>query len=116
MSKHDDIDIEATELTGEERVLALRAAFVHLRLALDDLERVFTGRSGVSGPVGFAFGGREVMKPGEYAERMRVSVRRVHAWVESGMPHFTIEGRVRIRVKEADEWLAALPQEAAVED
>jgi len=116
MSKHDDIEIEATELTSEERNLALRAAFVHLRLALDDLERVLTGSSGVSGPVGFAFGGREVMKPGEYAERMRVSVRRVHAWVESGMPHFTIEGRVRIRVKEADQWLATLPEEPVAEE
>jgi hypothetical protein len=113
MSKHDPIG--PTELTGEERVSALRAAFVHLRLALDDLERVFTGSSGAIGPVGFAFGEREVMKPGEYAERMRVSVRRVHAWVENGMPHFTIEGRVRIRVKEADEWLVTQPEDASLE-
>ena len=50
---------------------------------------------------------REVMKPSDYAEYMRGNVRKVHSWVKKGMPHFLLEGRVRIRVAEADAWLAS---------
>jgi hypothetical protein len=48
---------------------------------------------------------REVMKPREYAEHMRVDVRKVHGWIRRGMPHFLVEGRIRVRTAEADAWL-----------
>ncbi len=61
----------------------------------------------IDAPSENAFGAipREVMKPSDYAEYMRVNVRKVHSWIKKGMPHFMLEGRVRIGVGEADSWL-----------
>lgn len=87
---------------NDEQAEAARALIENLRNAVDHLERLLTGRSNVVQPTP---GEREVMKPGEYADRMRVTVDMVHAWVKKGMPHFQIEGRVRLRVAEADAWL-----------
>ena len=56
---------------------------------------------------------RDVMKPREYAEYMRVNVRKVHGWIHDGMPHFLVEGRIRIRVADADGWLEAKAVSAA---
>ncbi len=86
---------------GDEASAAARALIQHLRLAVDELERMLVGGAEPRAPLVE----REVMKPGEYADRLRVSVRKVHAWIKKGMPHFQIEGRVRIRVLEADAWL-----------
>jgi hypothetical protein len=97
---------ENSQPIDADRIAALRAAFVHLRLALDGLERALVGSSDARESGALPLPEREVMKPGEYADRVRVSVRKVHRWIERGLPHFAIEGRVRIRVKEADAWLA----------
>lgn len=87
---------------ADDRTASARSLVSHLRLAVDELERLLIGSTDARPPIVE----REVMKPGEYAERMRVSVAKVHRWIKKGMPHFQIEGRVRIRVAEADGWLA----------
>jgi len=86
---------------ADDASAAARALIQHLRLAVDELERILVGGAEPRAPLVE----REVMKPGEYADRLRVSVRKVHGWIKKGMPHFEIEGRVRIRVREADAWL-----------
>jgi len=90
-------------ISMDEKATAARSLIGHLRLAVDELERLLTGDAPDARP---PLVEREVMKPGEYADRMRVSVSKVHRWIKKGMPHFQIEGRVRIRVSEADAWLA----------
>lgn len=88
---------------------AIRLAIVRLRAALDDLERAAFGETEEHGSrepaITLPLVRRDVMKPREYAEYMRVNVRKVHSWIKQGMPHFLLEGRIRLRVKEADAWL-----------
>ncbi|MBI5535549.1 MAG: hypothetical protein HY898_22655 [Deltaproteobacteria bacterium] len=80
---------------------AIREAAAHLHAAIDALAKALDVTS--DKPIGVT--PREVMKPSDYAEYMRVNVRKVHSWIKKGMPHFLLEGRVRIRVKDADAWL-----------
>ncbi len=98
---------KSNEAPGSEKTAAARALINHLRLAVDELETLLIGGAAEPRP---PLVEREVMKPGEYADRMRVSVSKVHRWIKKGMPHFQIEGRVRIRVSEADAWIAGNTQ------
>ena len=84
---------------------AIRAAAKHMHAAIDAFAAAFD----VSDEKPLGVTPREIMKPSDYAEYMRVNVRKVHSWIKKGMPHFLLEGRVRIRVKEADGWLASRP-------
>jgi len=78
-----------------------------LRDAIDELERavLLALSTAPRPPTTVPLVRRDVMKPREYAEHMRVNVRKVHGWIHSGMPHFLVEGRIRIRVADADAWL-----------
>jgi len=101
-----DDDHEATSVTLDSRGALLAAAFDQLRRGIDELERtVLAALAGRAGPVSGLPVHRDVMKPREYAEHVRVNVRKVHTWIHRGMPHFLLEGRIRIRVAEADSWL-----------
>jgi hypothetical protein len=84
---------------------AIRAAAEHLHAAIDALAKVLDASSEKSLDVA----PREIMKPSDYAEYMRVNVRKVHSWIKKGLPHFLLEGRVQSRVKDADGWLASRP-------
>ena len=94
----------------DSREVSIRAAFQQVHDALDALERtiLLVSPQRVSQPSAtLPLVQRDVMKPREYAEYMRVNVRTVHAWITRGMPHFLVESRIRIRVAEADAWLEA---------
>lgn len=85
-----------------DRAEAIQSALKHFHAGIDALAAVLAApEQPVCEPVR-----REVMKPSDYADYMRVSVRKVHSWVKKGMPHFLLEGRVRIRATEADAWQA----------
>jgi len=92
---------------GDPRESAVRAAFEHLRDAIDQLERAMLLALTTTSPppTTVPLVRRDVMKPREYAEHMRVNVRKVHGWIRGGMPHFLVEGRIRMRVADADAWL-----------
>lgn len=91
----------------DPREPAVRAAFAHLRDAIDQLERAMLLAIPTASPppATVPLVRRDVMKPREYAEYMRVNVRKVHGWIHGGMPHFLVEGRIRMHVADADAWL-----------
>lgn len=93
----------------DPREPALRAAFERMRDAMDELERavLLSLTTPNRTPATLPLVRRDVMKPREYAEYMRVNVRKVHGWIRTGMPHFLVENRIRIRVADADGWLQA---------
>ena len=99
-----------TDAPVDPREPALRAAFERMRDAIDELERAMLlsmTPPGNRAPATVPLVRRDVMKPREYAEYMRVNVRKVHGWIRTGMPHFLVESRIRIRVADADAWLEA---------
>jgi hypothetical protein len=89
----------------------LQSALDKLRVALGELEAALCTRDADATVLmqqqALPAVEREVMKPREYAEHMRVDVRKVHGWIRRGMPHFLVEGRIRVRTAEADAWLVS---------
>ncbi len=104
----------AASNSADDKAAAARALVAHLHQAVDALERLLTGEDHAHRHS--AVLQREVLKPGEYADRLRVSVGHVHRWIKKGMPHFKVEGRARIRVKEADAWLATVAAQAPTDE
>ena len=104
---HKQVDTtEVPHVARGSREAALTGAFDRFRRSIDDLERTMLATfSGIAAPVIVPPVKRGVMKPREFAEHFRVNVRKVHAWISRGMPHFLVEGRIRIRVAEASAWL-----------
>lgn len=101
-----NLDTSAPASPIDPREPAIREAFDRLHDVLDQLERaMLLALPPSSPPTTVPLVRRDVMKPREYAEYMRVNVRKVHGWIRGGMPHFLVESRIRIRVSDADAWL-----------
>lgn len=102
----------ARPITREEvRAAAIDEVLKHLHAAVDGLGQLLRDHNPPA-PLVPPLG---VMKPSEYADHLRVNVRKVHAWIEQGMPHFKVEDRIRISVVEADAWVKSRPPEPARE-
>ena len=95
--------VSKSKNSQNQRADALREAMDRLHAGIDALFAVLAANAEPA-----VAGSRlEVMKPSDYADYMRVPVRKVHAWVKKGMPHFLVEGRVRLRARDADAWLTS---------
>lgn len=89
----------------EARVAAIEEVLKHLRAAVDGLGHLLREQGSPTACIPLP----RVMRPSEYADHLRVNVRKVHSWIEQGMPHFKVEDRIRISVAEADAWVKSRP-------
>lgn len=89
----------------EVRAAAIEEVLRHLHAAVDGLGQLLREQGSPAPSIPLP----HVMKPSEYADHLRVSVRKVHSWIEQGMPHFKVEDRIRISVVEADAWVKSRP-------